>query len=123
MSIAFADAQSQADSAFIAGTEVPAAVLGALREVPDWRAQLDQLPQHLARDGCVLLRGALPRADVLAARHAVLQELASVGEIAEPAQAARASAFWRAMALSKPGWSTSRPSLRRASWVRSRGKP
>ena len=108
MPIAFADALSQADAAFIAGAEVPAAVMGPLREVPDWRAQLDQLPQHLARDGYVLLRGALPRADVLAARHAVLQQLASVGEIAEPAQAALATgrsqraalhpdlgAFWR----------------------------
>ena len=91
MPIAFADALSQADAAFIAGAEVPAAVLGPLREVPDWRAQQDQLPQHLARDGYVLLRGALLRTDVLAARHAVLQQLASVGEIAEPAQAALAT--------------------------------
>jgi ectoine hydroxylase-related dioxygenase (phytanoyl-CoA dioxygenase family) len=108
MSIVSADAPSQADAAFIAGIEVPAAVLGPLRELLDWRAQLSQLPQHLARDGYVLLRGALPRADVLAARIAVLQQLASVGEIAEPAEAALATgrsqraamhpdlgAFWR----------------------------
>ena len=79
------------DAAFIAGAEVPAALLGRLNELPDWRQHLDRLPLQLARDGFVLLRGALPRADVLAARHAVLQQLASVGEIAEPAQAALAT--------------------------------
>ena len=41
----------------------------------------------------------------------------------EPAQALRASARWRSMALSNPSVSTSRPSRRKASWVRSSGKP
>jgi ectoine hydroxylase-related dioxygenase (phytanoyl-CoA dioxygenase family) len=79
------------DAAFIAGAEVPAALLGRLNELPDWRLHPDQLPLNLARDGYVLLRGALPRDAVLAARRDVLQRLAAVGEIAEPAEAAVAT--------------------------------
>jgi len=75
------------DVAAIAGVEVPSAMLGPLTEVPDWRRQPDQLPLHLAREGYVLLRAALPRDAVLAARRDVLQRLAAVGEIAEPSDA------------------------------------
>ena len=56
------------DAAFIAGAPVPPASLGWLREVSDWRAMRDQLPALLERDGYVLLRGALPREQVMAAR-------------------------------------------------------
>lgn len=100
--------ESLADVAFIAGNKVPSDLLGPLHQVPDWRQHLVHLPQHLARDGYVLLRGALPREDVLSARHHVLEQLAAVGEIAEPARAALATgcsqraalhpdlgAFWR----------------------------
>ena len=79
------------DAAFIAGAEVPAALLGRLNELPDWRQHLDRLPLQLARDGYVLLRGALPRDAVLTARRDVLQRLAAVGEIAEPSEAALAT--------------------------------
>ena len=91
--------ESLADVAYIAGADVPAALLGPLNEVADWRRHLDQLPRQLARDGYVLLRGALPRENVMAARHDVLQRLAAVGEIAEPAQAAVATGYSRRAAL------------------------
>lgn len=95
-------------TASIAGTPVPAALLGPLDEVADWRGVRTGLPQRLARDGYVLLRQALPRQQVLDARHDVLRRLAAVGEIAEPAESAVATgssrraelhadlgAFWR----------------------------
>jgi len=87
------------DAAFIAGAPVPAGLLGPMRELPAWRQHLDQLPSHLARDGYVLLRAALPRAAVLAARRDVLQRLAAVGEIAEPSEAAVATGHSQRAAL------------------------
>jgi len=64
----------------------------------------------LARDGYVLVRGALLRDDVLAARAEVFARLAEVGEVAEPsaegvatghsrrqAQQADLGAFWRSV--------------------------
>lgn len=93
----------------IDGHDVPPERLGYLREVSEWRAQAAALPALLRRDGYLLLRQALPRELVLAARLAVLQELAAAGEIAEPLDAAVATgyshraerhpdlnAFWRA---------------------------
>jgi ectoine hydroxylase-related dioxygenase (phytanoyl-CoA dioxygenase family) len=79
------------DTAFIAGVPVPQASLGRLHEVSDWRAMRAQLPALLERDGYVLLRGALPREQVMAARNDVLQRLAAVGEIAEPVEMAVAT--------------------------------
>ncbi|MCY7307777.1 MAG: phytanoyl-CoA dioxygenase family protein [Rhodoferax sp.] len=96
------------ETAFIAGKAVPPSQLGRLNEISDWRSQPDALPQCLARDGYVLLRNALGRDQVMAARLDVLERLAAVGEIAEPLAAAVASgnsrraelhpdlnAFWR----------------------------
>jgi ectoine hydroxylase-related dioxygenase (phytanoyl-CoA dioxygenase family) len=78
-------------NAYIAGQLVPADRIGALNEVADWRAVRDQLPQLLARDGYLVLRNALPVDLVKAARQDVLERLASVGEIAEPIEAAVAT--------------------------------
>jgi ectoine hydroxylase-related dioxygenase (phytanoyl-CoA dioxygenase family) len=46
------------------------------------------LRARFAADGYLFLRGVLDRADVLAARHEVLQRMAEVGEIAEPIESA-----------------------------------
>ena len=87
------------DAAFIAGTQVSATLLGRLNEIADWRAVATELPGRIAADGYVLLRGALDRADVLAARRDVLARLAAVGEIAEPIDAAIATGTSRRVAL------------------------
>ncbi len=55
-------------SAFIAGNEVPAALLARLHEVDDWSRLRDQLPGLLRRDGYLLLRAALDARQVLQAR-------------------------------------------------------
>jgi hypothetical protein len=94
--------------AFVAGQPVPSECLGQLREIPHWRDTPELLPTCLEQDGYLLLRGALPPALVGSARRDVLQRLAAVGEIAEPADAAVATgsssraalhrdlgAFWR----------------------------
>ena len=86
-------------SAHVAGQPVPPECLGALRELPDWRSQAGQLPARLVQDGYLLLRGALPPAQVQAARREVLERLAAVGEIAEPAEAAVATGSSRRAAL------------------------
>jgi ectoine hydroxylase-related dioxygenase (phytanoyl-CoA dioxygenase family) len=86
-------------SAHVAGQPVPPECLGALRELPDWRSQAGQLPARLVQDGYLLLRGALPAAQVQAARREVLERLAAVGEIAEPAEAAVATGSSRRAAL------------------------
>ncbi len=97
-------------SAFIAGNEVPAALLGELHAVGDWSRERAQLPALLRRDGYLLLRAALDARQVLQARAEVLARLVAVGEIAEPADAAVATgtsqraalhpdlgAFWRSV--------------------------
>jgi hypothetical protein len=73
------------DAMRIAGQPVPAGLAGELRgfsgaprEPAAWRAAL-------AQDGYILLRGALDRAAVLAARAEVFGRLREVGEIAAPA--------------------------------------
>ena len=86
-------------SAHVAGQPVPPECLGALRELPDWRSQAGQLPARLVQDGYLLLRGALPPAQVQAARREVLERLAAVGEIAEPVDAAVATGSSRRAAL------------------------
>ena len=85
--------------ATIVGTAVPPAFLAPLNEVADWRSARDRLPALLARDGYVLLRNALGRAQVMAARQDVLARLAAVGEIAEPSDAAVATGTSRRLAL------------------------
>ena len=95
-------------AAWIAGQPVPAGRLGRLVEVADWQRQRELLPSLLQRDGYVLLRGALGREAVMQARREVLEQLAAVGEVAEPVDAAVATgtsqraalhpdlnAFWR----------------------------
>ncbi|MBL8690051.1 MAG: phytanoyl-CoA dioxygenase family protein [Rhodospirillaceae bacterium] len=47
------------------------------------------LRARFAEDGYLLLRGALDRDDVLAARHEVLRRMAEVGEIAAPVETAQ----------------------------------
>ena len=106
-------AQLEFDGAVIAGAQVPIELLGRLNETPDWRRGAAELPALLARDGYVLLRGALSREAVLVARREVLLQLAAVGEICEPVEAAVASglskraelhpdlsAFWRTVSES-----------------------
>ena len=96
--------------AWIAGQPVPAGRLGRLVEVADWQRQRELLPALLQRDGYVLLRGALGREAVMQARREVLEQLAAVGEVAEPVDAAVATgtsqraalhpdlnAFWRSV--------------------------
>lgn len=87
------------DTAFVAGHPVPSTMLAPLNEVADWRGARAELPQLLARDGYVLLRGALDPDQVLQARHDVLQRLAAVGEIADPVPAAVASGYSRRAAM------------------------
>ena len=97
-------------AAWIAGQPVPAGRLGRLVEVADWQRQRELLPSLLQRDGYVLLRGALGREAVMQARREVLEQLAAVGEVAEPVDAAVATgtsqraalhpdlnAFWRSV--------------------------
>jgi ectoine hydroxylase-related dioxygenase (phytanoyl-CoA dioxygenase family) len=95
-------------TATIAGRPVPPGLLGPLRELARWPEQLDRLHGLLADDGYLLLRQALDRQQVMAARNEVLRRLAEVGEIAEPFEQALATgssrraelcadldAFWR----------------------------
>ena len=68
----------------IKGQVVPEERLGLLREVAGAGgagAGPAQLRALMRQDGYVVVRGVLPRADVLAAREEVLQSLASVGEV------------------------------------------
>jgi ectoine hydroxylase-related dioxygenase (phytanoyl-CoA dioxygenase family) len=94
----------------IAGKPVPAARLGALNQIADWRVAPEAARAALRADGYVLLRGALDPSAVMAARAEVFARLAAVGEIAEPSAAgiatgrsARAAlhadlgAFWRSV--------------------------
>ncbi len=90
-SMNLAPAATLQGSAYIAGHLVPPDRIGPLNEVADWRAAHEQLPQWLARDGYLVLRNALPVDLVKAARQDVLTRLASVGEIAEPIEAAVAT--------------------------------
>ena len=87
------------DAAFVAGQPVPFSLLAPLNEVADWRSMRTELPLLLARDGYVLLRGALDPAAVLHARQDVLARLAAVGEIANPIAAAVASGSSRRAAI------------------------
>ena len=79
----------------INGQSVPPERMGHLHELPNWQTQAAALPELLERDGYLLLRQALPRQAVLAARQAVLRQLASVAEIAEPLDSAVATGHSR----------------------------
>ncbi len=87
------------DSVFIAGKPVPPRLLGRLNEIADWRAVKPDLPGRLARDGYVLLRNALDRDLVWAARRDVLARLAAIGEVTEPSEAGIATGTSRRAAL------------------------
>ena len=64
---------------------IPVDMRGELRDSTALRGDGDALRARLAEDGYVLLRGALNREDVLAAREEVFQRLMDVGEVREPA--------------------------------------
>lgn len=86
-------------TAWIAGQPVPPDILGRLREAPDGAGAPAQWANCLSEDGYVLLRGALPVAQVQLARRDVLDRMAAVGEIAEPPDAAVATGTSRRAAL------------------------
>jgi ectoine hydroxylase-related dioxygenase (phytanoyl-CoA dioxygenase family) len=100
----------------VGGREIPPQFCGELVETGDPR----DVSEAVKCDGYALLRGVLPRDEVLAARSEILRRLASVGEIAEPIESARATgtsrrrelapdpnAFWRSVSET--------PTLRRVS--------
>ncbi len=69
----------------VTGQPVAPDLMGTLRSQDLPYADGETLRAALAADGYLLLRGALPRTDVLAARAEVFGRLAEVGEIEEPA--------------------------------------
>jgi ectoine hydroxylase-related dioxygenase (phytanoyl-CoA dioxygenase family) len=96
------------DAPTIDAQPVPPAMIGALRPSAEATCRRD-----LERNGYALLRGALDRAAVLAARGEILARLHAVGEIAAPAGAAIATgasrraelhadlgSFWRSVSES-----------------------
>ena len=102
------------------GELLPDALVGTLKDSSALLGKANALSERLKADGYLFLRGALPTADVLAARAEVLHRLAEVGEVAEPESAGRWSgtsrraeiagdlgAFWKSV--------TSGPRLRAVS--------
>lgn len=69
----------------VAGQPVAPGAMGTLRSHDLPHPESQALRVALGADGYLLLRGALPRADVMAARAEVFGRLAEVGEIKEPA--------------------------------------
>src|SRR5258708_6573183 len=69
------------------GRPVPATLLARLQGITVAPAVMATVPERLARDGYLYLRGLLPEKDVLAARQAILERLEAVDEIAPPAAA------------------------------------
>lgn len=67
------------------GHEIPAHRFGLLNERTNLVDDGASLRAALDADGYLLLRGVLPRDDVLAARNEVFSRLAEVGEIKQPA--------------------------------------
>jgi hypothetical protein len=82
-----------------AGQPVPSDCFARLHEVDDWTSCAEELPALLARDGYLLLRGALPVDKVMAARRDVLTRLAGVGEVAQPIDDAVATGSSRRLAM------------------------
>ncbi|MBM4067683.1 MAG: hypothetical protein FJ271_01875 [Planctomycetes bacterium] len=70
---------------------IPDELLGPLAECSAWRDDPQALQQSFAEHGYVLLRDALDRNDVLAARKEVFTRLAEVGEIVPPVEEGIAS--------------------------------
>ena len=69
------------------GREIPATLLGQLRDSTASLKAPSELREAMERDGYLLLRRVLPVEDVIAARRAVFDRLAAVDEIAEPSLA------------------------------------
>ena len=101
---------TEMDSLRIAGKPVPRELLGKLRTLPGDRMDPEAWRAALAADGYLVLRGALDRTAVQAARAEIFGRLAEVDEIAAPpvegiatgrsSRAARhpdARAFWRSV--------------------------
>ena len=66
---------------------VPDELLGRFDEATPWQDEPEELRHIFADQGYVLLRGVLPRDEVLAARREVFGRLAGVGEIKHPVEA------------------------------------
>lgn len=94
----------------VGGRPVPPGLLAPLRETPTWRERPAVLRERLEDDGYVLLRDALDRDAVLAARTGVFARLAEVGEVRAPSHEGIATgtsrraelhpdlnAFWRSV--------------------------
>ncbi len=73
------------------GRPVPAELVGPLVDSSALAGTPGALADRLAEDGYLFLRQALPAALAIAARHRVLERLAAVGEVVDPAGAARAT--------------------------------
>ena len=73
------------------GEALPDDLVGTLEDSSKRRGQPGALFRQIKEAGYVFLRGALPNADVLAARAEVLHRLAEVGEVSEPESAGRLS--------------------------------
>lgn len=75
-----------ASSSFVTslGQEIPAAMLGELRDGTALQENGPAMRRRLEEDGYLLLRGVLDGDDVLAARAEVFARLAEVGEVREP---------------------------------------
>jgi Protein involved in biosynthesis of mitomycin antibiotics/polyketide fumonisin len=67
------------------GERIPDHLLAELPDRSPLLADPAKLREVIAEDGYALLRGVLPKDDVMAARREVTDRLAAVGEIAEPA--------------------------------------
>lgn len=92
-----------AASARVTGRPVPDALIGPLRRSPP-DGDAVELNRRLAGDGYLFLPGALDPAMVLEARREVFRQLATVGEIVEPAEDGIASGTSRrAERMGDPG--------------------
>ena len=69
----------------VQGEQVPAELLGELRETPTSVTDAAELQHRMETDGYVFTRGVVDRDTVLEARSEVFQRLVEVGEIQTPA--------------------------------------
>jgi len=81
------DTVERASRASVMGRPVPGTLLAPLQGVRVEPDAMASLPQRLARDGYLYLRGLLPEEAILAARQAILGRLEAVDEVAAPATA------------------------------------
>jgi hypothetical protein len=70
---------------------VPDELLGPLTDATSFLNNPEKLRRSFSDDGYVLLRGVLPREDILAARKEVFGRLAEMGEIQQPVEAGLAT--------------------------------